>query len=129
MPITSAKPKRFHSSPFGPHQKDPSVRTPSTSSATTSIARAAADSASSAANTAVHAPQLLHDRHFALLHALDPVAERGFDQADVAHQTHDAVRLERGGLVAAPHGAIERDVALDHAGAEGDGGRGGRNAG
>src|SRR5579864_3506655 len=32
IPITSVKQKRFHSSPSGPHQNPPSVRTPSTSS-------------------------------------------------------------------------------------------------
>ena len=51
-------------------------------------------------------------------HALDPVAHRSFDQADVADQAFDAVGLQRGGLVGAPHGAVQSDVPFDDAGPE-----------
>ncbi len=43
--MMSAKWKRFHSSPFGPHQKEPSVSTPSTSIAISLIANAGSDAA------------------------------------------------------------------------------------
>src|SRR5215207_223133 len=46
-------------------------------------------------------------------HTLYAVAEGFADDADVAHEVLEALRLERCGLVAAPHRAIERDVPLD----------------
>ena len=64
-----------------------------------------------------------------LVDLLDAVAERGLDGADVADQALQALRLDGGGLVGAPHGAVEGDVALDEGGAEGDGGERGLQAG
>ena len=64
----------------------------------------------------------------ALVDLLDAVAEGGLDDADVADQAVQALRLDGGGLVGAPHGAVEGDVALDEGGAEGDGGQRGLQA-
>ena len=41
----------------------------------------------------------------------------------------EALRLDGGGLVGAPHGAVEGDVALDEGGAEGDRGERGLQTG
>ncbi len=64
--------------------------------------------------------QLLHRAELGLVDLLHAVAEGGLDGADVADQTLQALRLDGGCLVGAPHGAVEGDVALDEAGAEGD---------
>src|SRR5262249_7122364 len=54
--------------------------------------------------------------------ALHAVAERALDVADVRDEAHEPGQLDGGGLVGAPHGAVERDVPLDEGGAERDGG-------
>ena len=49
---------------------------------------------------------------------LDAIAKRLFGDANVLYQALDALRLHRSGLVAAPHGAVKRDVPLHQAGAQ-----------
>src|SRR5512146_2835568 len=79
-PMMSAKQKRFHSSPFGPHQMPPSVRTPSTSIAMALILGIGrADS-----------PQLLDDRVLAFQNPLDAVTHGFLNKANVADQTRDS---------------------------------------
>src|SRR5690349_14931234 len=101
-PIMSVNEKRFHSSPFAPHQNPPSVRTPSTSRAI-ALMPVTLDAGS-------HAAQFLDDRRLALEDSLHAVAHGFFRRPDIAHQLRDAVRLERSRLVRAPHGAVERNV-------------------
>src|ERR1035437_723319 len=119
-PMISAKEKRFHSAPSGPHQTPPSVRTPSTSSAMAFTAGISARHSD--------APQLLDNRLLALHHALYAVAQRLLDNAHVANDFGNAVGLEGRGLVGPPHGAVERDVAFDAAGAQAYGSHGCRQA-
>ena len=112
--MTSRKLNRFHSAPPGPHQKVPSVSTPSTSSATALIA---------GMFIVLHFPTR---RSFWMIgfslsktrFTPSPIAVS--TQADVADQAADAVGLQRSGLVGAPHGAVEGDVPLDHAGPQHD---------
>src|SRR5690606_15691656 len=66
---------------------------------------------------------------FGVVDPLHAVAEGRLDGADVADQAAQAAGLDGRGLVGAPHGAVEGDVALDEGGAEGDGGQGGLQAG
>ena len=75
-----------------------------------------------------HPAQLLHRAELAVVDLLHAVAEGRLDGADVADQALQALRLDRGGLVGAPHGAVEGDVPLDEGGAEGDGGQRGLQA-
>src|SRR5579859_8065980 len=91
-PMMSAKQKRFHSSPSGPHQKPPSVSTPSTSKATALIGTPGSD-----------APQLVNDWLLAFQHALYAVSHRTFDQPHIANQAADAVGFERRCVIGAPH--------------------------
>src|SRR5208337_1927118 len=62
-PMMSAKWKRFHSSPFGPHQTPPSVSTPSTSMAMALILRM----------RRAHPPQFVEDRLLPLEHAFHSI--------------------------------------------------------
>src|SRR5256885_723587 len=82
-PMMSAKEKRFHSCPSGPHQKPPSVSTPSTSKATALIG-------TRSSNTA----QFVDDRLLALENALYAVAHRPLHQAHVTDQAANAIRLQ-----------------------------------
>src|SRR5215471_17841123 len=75
-----------------------------------------------------HAAQLAAARQLAGVDALDAVAERALDVADVLDQPHEAADLDRGGLIGAPHRAVEREVALDEARAQRDRGPGRRQA-
>src|SRR5688572_28925524 len=58
--------------------------------------------------------------------ALDAVAQRALDVADVLDQAHEAADLDAGRLIGAPHRAVEGEVALDEAGALRDRGPGRR---
>src|SRR5205823_5317360 len=70
------------------------------------------------------AAQLLPDGALAVVDFFLAIPDRLFDDADVAHETDKALGLDGGRLIGAPHGAVEGDVALDHAGAHRDGGVG-----
>src|SRR5262245_1509529 len=67
-----------------------------------------------------HATQLRADRELALVDALDAIAQRALDVADVLDQPHEAADLDGSRLIGTPHRAIEREVALDEACAERD---------
>src|SRR5690242_7671786 len=105
-PMMSVNEKRFHSSPFGPHQNPPSVRTPSTSRAI-ALMPVISDAGS-------HAAQLLDDRRLPLENSLHAVAHGFFRRPDITHKLRDAVRLERSCLVRAPHGPVQRDMPFHH---------------
>src|SRR5690349_2870610 len=62
---------------------------------------------------AVHSPELLLARELALVHALDTVPERALDLPDRLHELLEFRDFHRRGLIAAPHGAIQRDVPFD----------------
>src|ERR1700730_15282044 len=62
--------------------------------------------------------QFFHDRNLTSKQALFAVAQRCLYQPNVPYQTQHAVWLERCSLIAAPHGAIKRQMTLDHAGTE-----------
>src|SRR5580700_6644617 len=85
-PMMSAKWKRFHSWPSGPHHTPPSVSTPSTSMAMPLIL----------GRCSVHPTQCLDDRLLTLEHALDPVAHGFLDQANISNQSRDSVGFEGG---------------------------------
>src|SRR5690349_19781136 len=91
-PIMSAKEKRFHSWPSGPHQKPPSVSTPSTSQAIALIGTTSPDT-----------PQLVNNRLLAFQHALHAVSHRPLDQTHIANQAANAIRLQGRCVVGAPH--------------------------
>src|SRR5579863_5956954 len=82
-PMMSAKEKRFHSAPSGPHQTPPSVRTPSTSSAMALSGRIL--------RSRPNAPEFLDNGVFAFDHALDAVAQGLLDDAHVVDDFGDAV--------------------------------------
>src|SRR5580692_7497509 len=103
-PMMSTNENRLNSSPAGPHQTVPSVRTPSTSSANPRIL--------GSCTSLPHSAELVHDGHFARVNAFDAVAHSGFHQAAVSHEPRDPIGLERGRMVRAPHRAIEGDVPL-----------------
>ena len=69
-------------------------------------------------------PELRHRRAFTGVHALDPVAERLFDDADVADEVLEPRRLQRCGVIGTPHRPIKGDVPLDGDRTQGDGGDG-----
>src|SRR3954452_17783390 len=54
---------------------------------------------------------------------LDPVAQGLLEDADVADQGLEALGLQRGGLVRAPHRPVQGDVPLDRDRAQGDRGQ------
>src|SRR6202140_2616263 len=113
--MMSAKQKRFHSSPPGPHQRPPSVSTPSTSMATARIVSsptAAEFSRAMRLDRGAHAAKFFNDRNLALIDALDSVAFCLLPQPDIAHRARDAVGLEVGRMMRPPHRPIRRDVAL-----------------
>src|SRR5580704_16703417 len=119
-PMMSAKQKRFHSSPPGPHQSPPSVSTPSTSMATALIVSrpaAAEFSGTMQLDRGAHAAEFLDDGKLALIDALDSVAFCLLPEPDIAHQPRDAVWLQRGRMIRTPHRAIRRNVALHRTGA------------
>src|SRR3984885_3122812 len=131
-PMMSAKQKRFHSSPPGPHQSPPSLSTPSTSMATARIfssATAAEFSWTMQLDHGAHAAEFLDDRELALIDAFDPIAFCLLPEPDVAYEPRDAVWLQGGGMIRTPHGAIHRDVALHRTGAQCSGADAGRNSG
>src|SRR6266568_8454736 len=97
----------------------PSVNTPSTSR-TTALIRS---------SSSVDTPKLPHDRDLGRNQPLHGLAHRRFNEADVTDEPGNAVRFERGGLVGPPHGAVERDVPLDHLCTERDSGDGRREPG
>src|ERR1700739_2028095 len=93
-PIMSAKQKRFHSSPLGPHQSPPSLSTPSTSMATARIVsrlNAAELSGTMQLDRGAHAAEFLDDRKLTLIDALDSVAFCLLPQPDIAYQSRAAV--------------------------------------
>jgi len=55
---------------------------------------------------------------------LDAIAQGRFDNPDVADQPDQALRLDRRRLVGTPGGSVQRDVPLDEAGPQSDGGVG-----
>src|SRR5262245_46117808 len=63
-----------------------------------------------------HATELLPRSRLAVVDPLHTIAHRPLDIADVRHQTIEATHLDRRGLIASPHGAVERDVPLHEAG-------------
>lgn len=69
----------------------------------------------------VDAPQLGDDGTLRGVHDLQAVAERELHRADVANHPREPDRLDGRRLVAAEHRTVERDVPLDHTGAERDG--------
>src|SRR5262245_19751527 len=75
-----------------------------------------------------HPAQLGPRWNLAVIHALDAVAERSLDGANVPHQPHEPLWLYRCGMITAPHRAIEREMPLDDAGAQDDGGERGGEA-
>ena len=66
-----------------------------------------------------HAAQFAPRGQLAVVDALDAVAERRLDVTDISHQALKAPDLDRGRLIGAPHSAVERDMTLDEAGAQG----------
>src|SRR3990172_4091434 len=70
---------------------------------------------------AVDPPEFAQRGDLAVVDALDAVPQRQLGDPDVLHQPLETPRLDRGRLVAAPQRAVERDMALDQAGAPGDG--------
>src|SRR5262245_51645170 len=62
---------------------------------------------------AVGATQFLHDGALALVDGFHTVAHGRFDVPNVLYETFEPARLDRGGLIGAPHGSIERDVPFD----------------
>src|SRR5574341_600875 len=67
----------------------------------------------------VHAAQLFRSRLLTLVDLLYTITERGLTDADIFHQPLETTRLDRRGLVAAPHGAVECEMPFDHASAQG----------
>src|SRR5580704_9765797 len=112
-PMMSTNENRLNSSPPAGHQNVPSVSTPSTSRARPRIG--------GSSTSLPHSAELVQDGDFAGIDAFDAIAHRRFDQANVANQPRDAVGLERGCVIGAPHRTIERDVPLDAASPEGRG--------
>src|SRR6202051_1055829 len=128
--MMSAKQKRFHSSPPGPHQIPPSVSTPSTSMATARIVSrptVAEFSRTIRLDRDAHAAEFLDDRNLAVIDALDSVAFCLLPQSDIAYQPRDAIGLQGGGMIRTPHRAIHRDVALYTAGSKYGRANAGRN--
>src|SRR5579864_238967 len=120
-PMMSAKQKRFHSSPPGPQKSPPSLSTPSTSMATALIVSKRTPAEFSGAmplDRGANAAEFLDDWELPLIDALNSVAFCLLPQSDVAHQSRDAVRLQRGRVIGAPHGTIHCDVPLDAAGSK-----------
>src|SRR5262245_14800914 len=62
------------------------------------------------------------DRKLAVVDAFDAVAERLFNNSDVSDEAFESARFDGCRLVAAPHRAIQRDMALNVRGAECDSG-------
>src|SRR5580700_11433998 len=115
-PIMSANEKRFHSSPSGPHQSPPSLRTPSTSSANPRIDSKLVPVLASLLmplDHCSHAAQFLDDWELALVNALHAVPFRLLPESNVANQARDAIRFQGGCVVGAPHRTIHGDMALD----------------
>src|SRR5579875_3938910 len=134
MPMISAKLNRLVSSTVPVDQsRVPSVRTPSTSKAM--ACRLCRPSVSCVGvngirlDSSADAAQLLHHRDLFLVDALYAIAHGLLAKPDITNEAADAVGLEGGSLVGAPHGAVHRDVALHAAGAEHSGGHGGGDAG
>src|SRR6202140_470665 len=128
--MMSAKQKRFHSSPPGPHQRPPSVSTPSTSMATARIVSsptAAEFSRAMRLDRGAHAAKFFNDRTLPLIGPLYSVPFCLLPQPDIAYQPRDAVGLEGGRMIRTPHRAIRRDVALNEAGSQCSSANAGRN--
>src|SRR5215469_13651070 len=114
-PMMSAKQKRFHSSPSGPHQSPPSLSTPSTSMASARIClrRATRDFLGAMQlDRGSYAAKLFDDGEFAFIHTFDSVTLGLLPQSDIAYEPRNPVRFERRSVVGTPHGTIHGDVAL-----------------
>src|SRR5579862_2228318 len=118
--MMSAKQKRFHSSPPGPHQSPPSVSTPSTSMATARIVArpAPAEFSFMQLDRGANAAEFFDDGELTLVDAFDSVALCLLPQPDVAHQPRNAIRLQRGRMIRSPRCPIHRDVTFYRAGSQ-----------
>src|SRR5271154_5068868 len=97
--IMSAKQKRFNSSPLAPHQRPPSVSTPSTSKATARICfrlSCVAPHPVIVLDRCAYAPKFSDHRQFPFVDALDAIPLGLFPQPDIAHKLIDTVWSERG---------------------------------
>ena len=63
-------------------------------------------------------PEFLPNGNSAVVNSFDTIADGEFNGAHALHQPVEALRFDQAGLIAAPHRAIQGDVALDQARAE-----------